>query len=91
MKKKNKLPNFKSMTREEEAKWWDTHSFVDFWDDLEDAEVVFDLGKKRDETIVVRVQKDIKDKMRQVAKKKGVDVSTLARMWFLERLQSRRQ
>lgn len=31
----NKLPEFKSL--EEESDFWDTHSVVDFWDELEDV------------------------------------------------------
>ena len=51
MKKKSKIPKFKSI--EEEASFWDTHSFVDFEDEMEDVEIVFDLKEPRSETIAV--------------------------------------
>src|SRR5260221_14243948 len=86
--KKNKFPNFDLMTREEETQWWDTHDLGDYWDELKDVDIVVDLKKPRDETLVVRMQKDIKDKLRNIAKNKGLDVSTLARMWIIERLHS---
>lgn len=86
MKKKSKIPKFKSY--EEEANFWDTHSIVDFEDELEDVEIVFDLKKTRDKTLVVRLQKKLKDKLEKTARSKGLNVSTLARMWLVERLQA---
>ena len=85
-KKKFKFPDFNKMSYEEEANWWDTHSFADFWDELEDVNIVFDLKKPRDETIILRVQKDIKDRLDRVARSKGLNMSTLARMWLIEKL-----
>lgn len=86
-KKKSKLPDFNKMSYEEEAKFWDTHSFADFWDELEDVEIVFDLKKPRDETLIVRLQKEFKDRLERVARSKGLNISTLARMWLLEKLR----
>lgn len=87
-KKKNRIPDFKAT--EDEAKFWDTHSFSDYWDELEDVDIVFDLKKPRDETLVVRLQKGLKDRLEKVARSKGLNVSTLARMWLMEKLQTAR-
>ncbi len=87
-KKKNKIPQFKNY--EEEANFWDTHEFTEFEDETEDVDIVFELNKPRDETLIVRLQKDFKEKLEKVARSKGLNVSTLARMWLLERLQSTR-
>lgn len=86
MKKKNRIPKFK--TYEEEVKFWDTHNVTDFIDETEDVNLVFELDKPRDETLIVRLQKDFKDKLEKTARSKGLNVSTLARMWLMERLQS---
>lgn len=88
--KKNakKLPDFDAMSYEEEANWWDTHDLGDYWDELQEVKVVVALDKPRDETLVVRLQKDFKDRLEKVAKSKGLNTSTLARMWLLEKLQS---
>ncbi len=86
-KKKSKLPDFNKMTYEEEAKWWDTHSFADYWDELGDVEIVFDLKKPRDETLILRLQKELKDRLEQVARSRGLNISTLARMWLIEKLR----
>lgn len=86
-KKEFKFPDFNKMTYKEEAKWWDKHDFTEFWDELEEVEMVFELEKPRDETIILRVQKDIKDKMDRLARVRGLNLSTLARMWLMEKLQ----
>lgn len=87
MKKKkiSKIPKFKNI--EEEAHFWDTHSFVDFEDELEEVDIVVDLAKPRDDAIVVRVQKSLKDKLERFATQKGINISTLARIWFSEKLR----
>lgn len=85
LKKKSRIPEFK--TYEEEAHFWDTHDITDFEDETEDVDIVFELNKPRDETIILRVQKDIKDKLERLAKSKGLNISALARMWLIEKLQ----
>lgn len=87
MKKKkiSKIPKFKNT--EDEAKFWDTHSFVDFEDETEDVDIVVELAKPRDETLVLRLQKTMKEKLARLAAKKGINVSTLARIWFSEKLR----
>lgn len=84
-KKNNKIPKFKTI--EEEAKFWDTHSFADYWDELEDVDLVVELHKPKEKTLVLRMQKNVKNRLAQIAKQKGVNVSALARMWIMERLR----
>lgn len=86
-KKKSKLPDFNKMSYEEEAKFWDTHSITDFEDELEDVEIVFELDKPRDETLIVRLQKEFKVRLERVARSRGLNMSTLARMWLMEKLR----
>lgn len=83
-KVKSRIPDFKTV--EEEAHFWDTHSFADFWDELEDVDLVVELHKPKDETVVVRLQKSLKERLEKVAKSKGLNVSALARMWLMEKL-----
>lgn len=83
---KSKIPKFKNY--EEEANFWDTHSFAEFEDELEDVDIVFELDKPKEESLVLRVQKDLKNKLAKIAKKKGVTVSTLSRIWLTEKLRS---
>lgn len=85
-KKKSRIPDFK--TYEEEAHFWDTHDITDFEDETEDVEIVFELDKPRNEMLVLRLQKNIKDKLERIARNHGLNVSTLARMWLMEKLQT---
>lgn len=84
-KKINRIPDFK--TRQEEAEFWDTHSFAECWDGLDDVDIVVDLHKPKEETLIVRLQKDVKDKLKKAARAKKLNVSTLARMWIMEKLR----
>ena len=79
-KKLNKIPKFKNL--DDEASFWDSHSFVDFENSLKDVEIVVELNKPRTETLVLRIQKTIKDRMEEIADKQGVTLSTLARIWL---------
>ncbi len=87
MKKKiNKIPKFE--TKEEEARFWDSHSFADYWNEFKDIDLVVELHKPKEETLVLRLQKGIKDKIERIARSKGLSVSSLTRMWLMEKLQS---
>lgn len=87
-KKVSRIPDFK--TYEEEANFWDTHSFTDFEDEFEEVDMIVKLDQPKQETLVLRLQKDIKDRMKKMAKNKGVGISALARLWILERLHASR-
>ena len=84
--KKSRIPKFK--TYEEEANFWDTHSFVDFEDELEDVEIVFDLKKSKNETLVIEVQKNVKQKLDKIAKAKGVNAENLISAWLTKKTQA---
>lgn len=87
-KKIDKIPHFKSY--QEEAAFWDTHSFADYWDEWRDIDIVFELDKPRDETLVLRLQKKVKEQLERIARSKGLNISTLARMWLMEKLHASR-
>lgn len=86
MEKKARIPKFK--TYEEEANFWDAHNVTDFEAETEDVNLMFELDKPRDETLIVRLQKAFKDQLEKTARSKGLNVSTLARMWLIEKLRT---
>ncbi len=86
-KNKSRMPDFNKMTYEEEAKWWDTHDLGDYWDEFKDVDIIFELDKPRDEAIVLRVQKQVKERLDKFARSMGLNLSTLVRMWLMEKLQ----
>ncbi len=82
---KGTIPAFK--TYEEEAHFWDIHSFTEFKDELEDVDIVFDLDTPREESLIVRLQKNFKQALAKTARRRGLNISTLARMWLMEKLR----
>ena len=79
-----KIPRFKS--DQEAAQFWDTHSLTEFEDDLELVrEKVF--VKREKQVMTIRVDKKLVNAMKAIAREKGINYSTLARMWLLERLK----
>jgi hypothetical protein len=83
-RKENKLPDLGKMSNMELAKWFDTHDMGDYWDELDDVKVVVELDKPRDETLIVRLQKEFKDTLEKLARSKGLNISTLARTLLIE-------
>jgi hypothetical protein len=82
-KTKDRIPPFTNY--QEEAAFWDTHDFGDFWDETEPVEVVF--SKQLSENFTVRLSQTTLKLLRKHAEQKGIAPSTLARMWLVERLR----
>jgi predicted HicB family RNase H-like nuclease len=57
---------------------------------LEDVNIVFDLHRPKKETLMFRLQKRAKSRLEKIAKSKGISLSSLARMWIMEKLHSSR-
>lgn len=81
----SKVPQFK--TYEEEARFWETHSFADYQDEMKPVKVSFarNLLYKLD----VRFDKETLDKLDSQASKKGIGPSTLVREIVMEHLSSK--
>jgi len=78
------IPPFKTL--DEEADFWDTH----------DTSL---LGKvplmklpliesEKEQVMTVRLQQSIKERLSRFARAKGINPSTLARMWIIEKLNA---
>ncbi len=80
-----RIPKFES--REEEAKFWDTHSFAEYWDEFKPVKVRF--AKNLSEVLPIRFDSETLEKLRERAHKKGIGPTTLVRMWVMERLESK--
>ncbi len=81
------IPPFKTL--DEEADFWDTHDWSPLFKNPKTrlSELPF-IEKEKDEVLTVRVQKTIKEKLTHVARRKGINPTTLARMWIIERLST---
>jgi len=86
-KKLPSIPKFKNY--EEEANFWDTHSFADYLHIFKPAKVKF--AKNLSSGITIRFDEPTLHKIRQKAHAKGVGPTTLARMWIIEKLQEQSQ
>lgn len=84
-KKISKIPKFKSVA--EEAKFWDTHDFTEFADELTPVKARVTLGQPKEETLTVRMQAGLKSQLSKLATEMGVNTSTLARMWIVEKMK----
>lgn len=84
MNKKKKIPNFKN--KNEETRFWESHSLADYWNEFKDVNLVVELNKPKEKTLVLRLQKNFKERLDRTAKSQGLSTSSLARMWLMEKL-----
>ena len=78
---KKPIPDFKN--REEMAKWFDRHEMTDY--DFKPVNVKFQLGNSKEETVMFRLDKGVKQYLAQLARSKGLNTSSLLRMWVMEK------
>lgn len=83
-------------TYEEEANFWDTHDLTELWDEksvkrTKSGGIIANIDPKKVRkaaSMTIRLQKDTQRKLEAIASQKGLNVSSLARMWLTERLAS---
>ncbi len=79
--KRSKIPKFKS--EEEEAKFWDTHSFTNFMDELEPVHLEFPRPRH---LLLTLTPADLKA-LKQIAITKDTPYIRLVQQWVREKLQ----
>ncbi len=79
------IPPFKTL--DEEADFWDTHDLSLL---ARDPKIPLSklplLEKEKEEVMTIRLQKSAKKEIERIARIKGVNPSTLSRMWLIEKL-----
>jgi len=81
-----KLPkDYDKMTDKEIAEFWNTHSFIDYWDEMEEVEMTFERPPL--ETVSIRMEKEDLEFVKRLAKRMGIGYSTLLRIWIKEKLR----
>ncbi|MEW6681073.1 MAG: CopG family antitoxin [bacterium] len=79
-----KIPKFKDIA--EERKFWETHSIVDYLDELkETSEIIFERPPLK-RNFQMRLDDTTISRMKKLAQIKGIDVSALIRSWIKEHL-----
>lgn len=86
MNKPKPVKPFKTI--EEEAHFWDTHDVSELIKNpKKPLSALPKLEKEKDESITIRVQKSIKKEIETIAHQKGINSSTLSRMWIIEKIR----
>lgn len=87
-KKIKPIPKFNSYA--EEANFWDIHDFTEYadfsrakWAKIETPQA---LAKAKEESLTLRMEKDLKKQISGLANIYGISTSSLARMWLIEKL-----
>ncbi len=81
---KKTIPHFED--DEEAAEFWDTHSIVDYLDDMEPApDVTFALSPLKQ--VCLRLSEAQVAELKEIAAAKGIRYQTLIRMWVTEKVQ----
>lgn len=71
---------------QDEADFWETHDSTEFLDETEPVDMVFVDARPVKKLISLRLDPAAIDRLRAVARRKGVGYQTLMRMWVMERL-----
>lgn len=77
------IPEFTSYA--EEAAFWDSHDFGDYWDDAKPVDVQYAKGLSAN--LTVRLSEEAVARLRHRAEQVGVGPSTLARIFILRQLR----
>ena len=78
--KKGRIPKFKSY--EEEAKFWDTHSFTDFLDELKPVHLEFPRPKH----LLLTLKPNELKTLKQIAIRKDISYLRLVQKWITDKL-----
>ncbi len=82
--KKNKSSISKAQTHEEIGEYWDTHDIAEHWDETKPAEFGVDI---QSEVTYFAVEKQLSEKIKAFARRRGVSPDTLLNLWVQEKLQ----
>lgn len=75
-------------TLDEEAEFWDTHDLSPLFINPKTPLSELPLLEPEKEAIMsIRIQVSVKKKIEKVARMKGINPTTLARMWLIDRLK----
>lgn len=88
MKNKKIIPKFKNI--KEEADFWDKNDVTDFLPKMKEVDIKCNPKILKEESIVIRVQPKMKKRLESIASGNGLTLSTMLRMWFMERLSGER-
>jgi len=80
--KKNKSSISKMQTHEEIGEYWDTHDLAEHWEETKPAEFKVDI---QSEVTYFAVDRQLSEKIKVFAKRRGVSPDTLLNLWVQEK------
>lgn len=80
----SRIPTFQTV--EEEAEFWDTHSFTEFEDELEEVTDIVVVGLRGDGRLILWLEPEATAALTEHAERLATYPADLARRWILERL-----
>jgi predicted DNA binding CopG/RHH family protein len=81
---KKSIPDFKSL--EEEAKFWEEHSVMEFVGE-EDVSDFLRLGGNKSVVVTLRMEPLVREQAKRIARESGKNYQTLMREWIYEGLK----
>jgi len=83
--KKMEFPKFNNL--EDEAAFWDTHSFADYWDSLAPTSIGYASKPDKKEIMTIRIDPSLKRQIEKMARSYSLSPSSLIRMWLVDRVR----
>jgi len=80
-----KVPRFSN--EREESEFWDSHDTTEYLDDTVPAEIEFADVRPTKTQISLRIDAETVNRVKVVARRKGIGYQTLIRVWVMERLE----
>lgn len=80
-----KVPKFKTI--KEEADFWDSHDITDYLAEMKEVKTSFSPVLPKKESLTIRIQANLKRRLEEIAHGYGINLSTLARIWFIDKLK----
>lgn len=84
---KSKSSLSKARSYKEIGEFWDTHDLADFWDRTKPTKFEVDI---QSEVTYYALDSKLSEKVRFIAKKRGVSPDTLLNLWVQEKLQEQK-
>ena len=81
---KKSIPDFKSL--EEEAKFWEEHSVMEFVSEVDISDFLR-LGGNKSAVVTIRMEPLVREQTKRIAKDMGKSYQTLMREWIYEGLK----
>jgi hypothetical protein len=81
---KNKSSISKAKSYEEIGEYWDTHDLAEHWEETKPAKFEVDI---QSEATYYAVERELSEKVKAFAKRRGVSPDTLLNLWLQEKLQ----